>query len=154
IGFRHPLVRAAAYRSASPEERQEIHRALAEATDAGVDPDRRAWHRAHATQLPDEDIAAELEQSAARAQARGGLLAAAALLERAARLTADPARHVERELTAAWRKRDGGALDAALTLLAEVDAGPANELRAAEVKHLRGQIAFDQRRGTEAARLL
>ena len=106
IGFRHPLVRAAAYRSASPEERQEIHRALAEATDAGVDPDRRAWHRAHATQLPDEDIAAELEQSAARAQARGGLLAAAALLERAARLTPDPARHVERELTAAWRKRD------------------------------------------------
>ena len=85
-------MRAAAYRSASTEVRQEAHRALAEATYGEVDPDRRAWHRAHATQSPDEEIAAELEQSAARAQARGGLLAAAALLERAARLTPDPAR--------------------------------------------------------------
>ncbi len=154
VRFRHPLVRAAAYRSASTEVRQAAHRALAEATDADIDPDRRAWHRANATQSPDEDIAAELEESAARAQSRGGLLAAAALLERAARLTPDPARRVERELAAAWRKRDGGALVAALALLAEVDAGPANALRAAEVKHLRGQIAFDQRRGTDAARLL
>jgi DNA-binding CsgD family transcriptional regulator len=154
VRFRHPLVRAAAYRSASTEVRQEVHRALAEATDADVDPDRRAWHRAHATQWPDEEIAAELEQSAARAQSRGGLLAAAALLERAARLTPDRARRAERELAAAWRKRDGGALDASLALLAEVDAAPADALRAAEVMHLRGQIAFDQRRGTEAARLL
>jgi DNA-binding CsgD family transcriptional regulator len=154
VRFRHPLVRAAAYRSASTEVRQAVHRALAEATDADIDPDRRAWHRAHGTQLPDEEIAAELEESAARAQSRGGLLAAAALLERAARLTPEPARRADRELAAAWRKRDGGALDAALALLAEVDADPADELRAAKAKHLRGQIAFDQRRGTEAARLL
>ena len=90
----------------------------------------------------------------ARAQSRGGLLAAAALLERAARLTPDPARRAQRELSAAWRKRDGGALDAALALLAEVEAGPTDALRAAEAKHLRGQIAFDQRRATDAARLL
>jgi DNA-binding CsgD family transcriptional regulator len=154
VRFRHPLVRAAAYRCASSEVRQEAHRALAEATDVDVDPDRRAWHRAHATQLPDEQIAADLEESAARAQARGGLLAAAALLERAARLTPDPARRAERELAAACRKRDGGALDAALALLAAIEAGPADELRAAKVKHLRGQIALDQRRATEAARLL
>jgi DNA-binding CsgD family transcriptional regulator len=154
VRFRHPLVRAAAYRSASTEERQEVHRALAEATDADVDPDRRAWHRAHATQLPDEQIAAELEESAARAQSRGGLLAAAALLERGARLTPDPARRAERELAAAWRKRGGGALDAALTLLAAIEAGPADELRAAKVKHLRGQIALDQRRATDAVRVL
>jgi DNA-binding CsgD family transcriptional regulator len=154
VRFRHPLVRAVAYRSAPLEVRQEIHRALAEVTDAEVDPDRRAWHRAQATQSPEEEIAAELERSAVRAQSRGGLLAAAAFLERAARLTPDPARRTERELAAAWRKRDGGALDAALALLAEVEAGPDDVLRAAEVKHLRGQIAFDQRRGTEAARLL
>jgi DNA-binding CsgD family transcriptional regulator len=154
VRFRHPLVRAAAYRSASTEVRQEVHRALAEATDADVDPDRRAWHRAHATQSPDEEIAAELEQSAARAQSRGGLLAAAALLERAARLTPDPARRAERELAAAWRKRGGGALDAALALLAAIEAGPADELRAAKVKHLRGQIALDQRRATDAVRVL
>jgi DNA-binding CsgD family transcriptional regulator len=154
VRFRHPLVRAAAYRSASTEVRQAVHRALAEATDVDVDPDRRAWHRAHATQSPDEEIAAELEQSAARAQSRGGLLAAAALLERAARLTPDRARRAERELAAAWRKRGGGALDAALALLAAIEAGPADELRAAKVKHLRGQIALDQRRATDAVRLL
>lgn len=154
IRFRHPLVRAAAYRSASTELRQEVHRALAEATDADLDPDRRAWHRAHATQSPDEEIAAALEASAARAQSRGGLLAAAALLERAARLTPDPARRAERELAAAWRKRGGGALDASLALLAAIEAGPPDELRAAKVKHLRGQIAIDQRRATDAVRVL
>jgi len=154
IRFRHPLVRAAAYRSASTEVRQEAHRALAEATDPDVDPDRRAWHRSYATQSPDEEIAGELEQSASRAQSRGGLLAAAALLERAARLTPDPARRADRELAAAWRKRGGGALDAALALLAAIEAGPADELRAAKVKHLRGQIALDQRRATDAVRVL
>ena len=154
VRFRHPLVRAAAYRFAPAEVRQAAHRALAEATDVDVDPDRRAWHRANATQSPDEEIAAELEQSAARAQSRGGLLAAAALLERAARLSPDPVRRAERELAAAWRKRGGGALDAALALLAAVEAGPADELRTAKVKRLRGQIALDQRRATDAVRAL
>jgi DNA-binding CsgD family transcriptional regulator len=154
VRFRHPMVRATAYRTASTIERQEVHRALAEATDPATDPDRRAWHRAQTTVSPDESIAAELEQSAGRARARGGLVAASALLERAAKLTPDAAGRARRGLEAAWAKRDAGLLDAALALLADVDAGPRDVLRAAEVGHLRGQIAFDQRRGTDAARLL
>jgi DNA-binding CsgD family transcriptional regulator len=154
VRFRHPLVRSSAYRSASLPERQQAHRALAEATDPVLDPDRRAWHRAHATPGPEEDVAAELERSASRAQARGGLAAAAAFLERAALLTPDPDRRARRLLAAARAKRDAGALQAALELLVAVEAGPLDALSAAEVEHLRGQIALVQRRGRDAGRLL
>jgi len=154
VRFRHPLARSAAYRSASLQERQEVHRALAEVTDPEADPDRRAWHRAQAAAGPDEDVARELERSAGRAQARGGLAAAAAFHERAALLTRDPGCRVQRLLAAARAKSDAGALDAALGLLVAVEAGPSDPLRAAEVEHLRGQIAMMQRRASDAARLL
>jgi DNA-binding CsgD family transcriptional regulator len=154
VRFRHPLVRSAAYRSASLSERQEVHRALGEVTDPARDPDRRAWHRAQAAPRPDEDVAEELARSAERAQARGGLAAAAAFLERAAMLTPEPARRAQRLLEAARSKRDAGALDAALGLLVAVEAGPLDALRTAEVQHLRGQIAFDQRRSSDAVGLL
>jgi DNA-binding CsgD family transcriptional regulator len=154
VRFCHPLMRSAAYRSASLQERQEVHRALAEATDPQVDPDRRAWHRAHAAPGPDEEVAGELERSADRARARGGLAAAAAFLERASALTIDPVRRAQRLLAAAGAKRDAGALDVALGLLVAVEGGPLDELQRARVDLLRGQIALEQRRGADAGRLL
>jgi DNA-binding CsgD family transcriptional regulator len=154
VRFRHPLVRSAAYRSASLQERQGVHRALAEATDPELDPDRRAWHWAQAAPGPDEEVAGELERSAGRAQARGGLAAAAAFLERAALLTPDPTRRARRGLAAARAKRDAGALDAALGLLVAVEAGPLDARSAAEVEQLRGLIALVQRGPSDAARLL
>ncbi|MEV6238548.1 AAA family ATPase [Lentzea sp. NPDC051838] len=154
VRFRHPLVRSAVYRSASTADRQSVHRALADVTDPAIDPDRRAWHRAQATTSPDEDVAADLSNTASRAQARGGLLAAAAFLEQAAVLTPEPGRRADRELAAARAKRDAGALDASLRLLSAVEAGPPDERRSAEIEHLRGHIAFDQRRVAEAAPLL
>jgi AAA ATPase domain len=125
VRFRHPLIRSAVYQAASAGDRRAAHRALAAATDPGVDPDRRAWHRAHAAARPDEAVAAELEGSASRAQARGGAAAAAAFLQRAAELTPDPARRATRSLAAAQAKFDAGAADAAYQLIAARGDGPA-----------------------------
>ena len=154
VRFRHPLVRSAAYRSAAPADRYALHAALAAATDAEIDPDRRAWHRAQAAAAPDEGVAEQLERSAARAQARGGIAAAAAFLESAATLTPNPSVRVRRLLAAARAKRDAGALEAALQLLSAAEAGPMSALQAAEGEHLRGVVAFDQGRVGDAARLL
>ena len=154
VRFRHPLVRSAIYRAVSPEQRRWVHRALAEATDAEFDPDRRAWHLAQATGDPDEDVAAELERGAGRAQARGGLAAAAAFLERAAALTPDPDRRARRALAAAQRKYEAGALDDALALLATAEAGGVDDLQRARVDLLRAQIAFAVQRGGDAPALL
>jgi DNA-binding CsgD family transcriptional regulator len=154
VRFRHPLVRSAVYRVASDEERRTVHRALAEATDVDVDPDRRAWHRANAAPGPDEDVAFEVERSAERAQARGGLAAAAAFLERSAALSVDPARRAARALAAAQATHQAGLPDAALGLLAAAQTGPLDELQCARVDLLRGQIAFVLSRGRDAPPLL
>jgi DNA-binding CsgD family transcriptional regulator len=154
VRFRHPLVRSAVYRSATAEQRRQVHRALAQATDARVDPDRRAWHLAEAASGPDEDVAAELEQGAGRAQSRGGLAAAAAFLERAAALTPERSRRAQRALAAAQTKYEAGALEEALSLLAIAETGGVDDLQRARVHLLRAQIAFAVQRGGDAPSLL
>jgi DNA-binding CsgD family transcriptional regulator len=154
VRFRHPLVRSAAYRASAPPERQEVHRALADATDPERDPDRRAWHRALATDRPDEDVAAELERSASRAAARGGIAAAAAFLERAAELTPDAAARGGRALAAALAKFESAAPDAALELLALAELCPLEELQRARLERLRAEIVFARTRGRDAPALL
>jgi DNA-binding CsgD family transcriptional regulator len=154
VRFGHPLSRATVYRAATAEQRRDAHRALAEVTDAQLDPDRRAWHRAHATRGHDEDVAAALEHAAERAHARGGRGAAAAFLERAAALTPDPARRAARALAAAQAKHDAGALDAALELLAPAEAGPLDALGQAQVELLRARIVAARCGGDVAPLLL
>ncbi|WP_433578858.1 ATP-binding protein [Nocardia brasiliensis] len=145
--FHHPLMRSAAYRVAGLPERRAVHRALAAATDPQSDPDRRAWHAAHAAAGPDDEVATELEASAARAQSRGGIAAAATFLERAAILTADPARRGARALAAAQAKRDVAAPAAAYELLGMAELAPLSDLQRAQVVRLRAQIEFARRRG-------
>jgi DNA-binding CsgD family transcriptional regulator len=154
VRFRHPLVRSAAYQSASPEQRRQAHRALAEATDGRLDPDRRAWHLAHAAQGPDEDVAVELERSAGRAQARGGMAAAAAFLERATMLTSAADKRVDRALAAAWMKVQAGEGIGASDLLSTAEVGPLNDAQQARVDLVRAHLAFVTSRGSDAPPLL
>jgi DNA-binding CsgD family transcriptional regulator len=154
VTFRHPLVRSAVYRAAIPDDRRAVHRALAAATDPEVDPDRRVWHLAQAAVGFDEDIASELERSAGRAQARGGLAAAAAFVEKAVALTPDPRRRAERALAAAQAKLRAGALGPALALAATAESGPLGELGRAQLDVLRAQIAFESHHGIDAPPLL
>jgi DNA-binding CsgD family transcriptional regulator len=154
VRFRHPLVRSAVYRAAALSERRAAHRALAQVTDPDTDPDRRAWHRAHAAVGVDEDVAAELERSADRARSRGGAAAAAAFLARAAELTPDPAERGRRALAAAQAKFDAAAADAALDLLATAELAPLDEFQRAWLERLRAEITFARTRGSDAPALL
>ncbi len=154
VAFRHPLVRSAVYRAAGQDERSEVHRALAEATDPQIDPDRRAWHRAQAATVPEEEVAAELERSADRAQARGGFAAAAAFLARSAALTPDPSRRAHRAVAAAQMMFQAGAFDDAVGLLAIAAPGALSDLEGAHVDVLRARIEFVSTRGSHAPLLL
>jgi DNA-binding CsgD family transcriptional regulator len=154
VRFRHPLVRSAVYRAASIEDRRAVHGALAAATDPEIDPDRRAWHRAHAARPPDEAVALELLDSAGRAESRGGIAAAAAFLDVAVTFTEDPHERALRALGAAQAKFDAADFLAAESLLATADVGPLDELSQARLQRIRAQIAFDLRRGSDAPPLL
>jgi DNA-binding CsgD family transcriptional regulator len=154
VTFRHPLVRSAVYGGASLEERRAVHVALAAATDRRADPDRRAWHLAAGAEGPDEEVAMELERSATRAHARGGLAAAAAFLQRSVALTVERDRRVERALAASEANLFAGAFDAALSMLSIADAGSPDELERARTELLRGQIAFSSNIGNDAPPLL
>ncbi|MEV5966755.1 LuxR C-terminal-related transcriptional regulator [Kribbella sp. NPDC051952] len=154
VRFRHPLVRSAAYHSASAGERREVHRALAEVTDAEADPDRRAWHRAQAAAGPDEEVAAELERSAGRALARSGYAATAAFLQRSAALTLDPAKRGDRAVAAAQAELKTGAFESAAELLAMADAEQLSEFQRAKADLIRAQLAFCTNRGNDAPQLM
>lgn len=154
VEFRHPLIRSTVYRAASAEDRRAVHAALADATDADRDPDRRAWHRASATSGPDDDVAADLEMAAERARTRGGVAAAAAFLERAAELSVAPARRAERLIAAAGAKLDAGAPETALRLLDSVRGQPLTPLQEALVGRLRARAGYALRRDRSAPRQL
>ena len=154
VRFRHPLVRSAAYAAGSPEDRRAAHLTLATATDAQADPERRVWHLAAAATGPDEDVAAALEQAAAKIQARAGLAASAAFLQRSVMLTAEPGRHTERALAAALAHLHAGAFDIALALLARAEAHAVDDLQRARVEMLRGQVEWASVTGREAPVLL
>jgi DNA-binding CsgD family transcriptional regulator len=154
VQFRHPLVRSAIYQHAMLSERRTVHRALAEATDPRTDPDRRAWHRAQAAVGPDKEVAAELERSAGRAQARGGLAAAAEFLRLATELTPEPALRSSRALAAAQAKFSAGSADASYSLLATAAAGPLDALQQAQLERLRARLVFSWTRGSDAPGIL
>ncbi|MFC6158209.1 helix-turn-helix transcriptional regulator [Kribbella jiaozuonensis] len=154
IRFRHPLVRSAAYCSASAAEQREVHQALAAETDAEADPDRRAWHRAQGAAGPDEEIAEELERSAGRAQARSGFAATAAFLQRSAALTIDPVKRAGRALAAAQAELQTGAFDSAAELLAMAEGEQLSELQRARADLVHAQLAFLTNRGNDAPQLM
>jgi DNA-binding CsgD family transcriptional regulator len=154
VRFRHPLVRSAAYVAGSPEDRRAAHLTLATATDAQTDPERRVWHLAAAATGPDEDVAAALERAAAKIQARAGLAASAAFLQRSVALTAEPGRRADRALTAALANQHAGAFGVALGLLAQAEAHAVDDLQRARVEQLRGQIEWASVTGREAPVLL
>jgi DNA-binding CsgD family transcriptional regulator len=142
IDFRHSLIRSAVYHGATGADRRRAHEALAAAIDVDRDPDRRAWHRAAATGVPDEDVANELERAANRAQNHGGYAASAALLARAAQLTPEPSRRALRFLGAARADITAGSSVRAHANLALARPGLRDAALVAQSRRLEATILF------------
>jgi hypothetical protein len=127
---------------------------LAEVTDERLDPDRRAWHLASAADGPDEAVAVELERSAERAQATGGMAAAAAFLQRSLILTIDTSRRADRALAAADASLQAGDFDAARRFAEVAERDEQGEFQSARSLLMRGHIAFSSGLSGDAAPLL
>jgi DNA-binding CsgD family transcriptional regulator len=154
VRFRHPLIRSAVYHGAVHADRRRAHAALSDLSASGVDADLRAWHRAAAALVPDEDLAAELEQAAERAGARGGYAARAALLYRSAELTPDDGRRAEREVTLAQAELIRGNSEEARDLVDRALPRLTGERARALAKRLNGEIRFAQGDAAGAAGVL
>jgi DNA-binding CsgD family transcriptional regulator/tetratricopeptide (TPR) repeat protein len=154
IRFRHPLVRAVVYQGAPLDRRLAVHRALAGALPGAADAGRRAWHLAAAATGPDEQVAAELERTAATAKARGGYAAAAAASQRAVQLTADPAARARRLALAAEAAGEVGEFDRACDLAVRAAGQTADPTLQARLASVRALAAFVKGRLPTAHRLL
>ena len=154
VRFRNLDVRATVYSSASGEARRRVHRALADATSAGTDPDRAAWHRAAAASGPDENVALELERATELASSRGGAAAAAAFLARAVELSAKPIQRGARAVAAARRTIDVGAPEVARELLRVAESSPLTDGQRSQLERLRAELASTVSRGGETPALL
>jgi DNA-binding CsgD family transcriptional regulator len=151
LEFRHPLVRSAVYHAAAPSARRAAHRALADALAGSPQTELRAWHLAGAAIGLDDEAAEALTEAAEEARRRSGYAAAAAALERAARLSTDARAGVERlaaAADAAWR---AGRTRKAAELVAETLAGIGDGRLRAETLHLHGTIEFFAGRSDTAA---
>jgi DNA-binding CsgD family transcriptional regulator len=144
IRFRHPLIRAVAYQSATHHQRISVHDALARTLVGDDQADRRTWHLAAATTGPDEKVAEELEQAARRAQHRGGAVAVAAAYERAARLSTEQAGKARRMVNAARAAYDAGQPDWATRLAVEAASLTGEPAVAAEAAYIRAQVEYER----------
>jgi DNA-binding CsgD family transcriptional regulator/tetratricopeptide (TPR) repeat protein len=154
LEFRHPLVRSAVFHGANASDRRGAHRALASALTATRHAEVRAWHLAGAALGPDDEASEALEQAAEHARRRGGYAAAAAALERAARLSPDAgtgARRLAGAADAAWR---AGRTEAASRLVGEALAGAADDDLRATALRLQGSIEFFAGNGEAAAQAM
>jgi DNA-binding CsgD family transcriptional regulator len=151
VRFRYPLIRSAVYYGAPDRDRRRMHLLLSAACK---DPDRRAWHLGESATGPDEDVAAELELAASRAQARGGYTGRAALLRRSVELTPDNGQRPRRELMLADAELRSGDPGIAQDLVDAALPDLSDPTSRAVAEQLRGEILFAQGHVADSATVL